>query len=40
MFASSKNLQKEIYIKLMDVVPLPHSILVWVDTTTPLVTTN
>ncbi|CAO1402354.1 unnamed protein product [Diamesa serratosioi] len=40
MYASDKNLQKGIYIKLKEVLPLTHSILVWIDTTTPLVTTT
>jgi NIMA (never in mitosis gene a)-related kinase 8 len=29
-----------IYLKLIDVFPLQHSILVWVDTTTPLKASN
>jgi NIMA (never in mitosis gene a)-related kinase len=36
LYASSDLVDKGIYLKLIDVFPLQHSILVWVDTTTPL----
>lgn len=36
LYSSADLLEKGIYVKLVDVFPLQHSILVWVDTTTPL----
>lgn len=40
LYSSNEHLEKGIYLKLVDVFPLQHSILVWVDTTTPLQTSN
>lgn len=40
LYASNDLLDKGIYMKLVDVFPLQHSILVWVDTTTPLKTSK
>jgi NIMA (never in mitosis gene a)-related kinase 8 len=40
LYASSDLVDKGIYLKLIDVFPLQHSILVWVDTTTPLKASN
>lgn len=40
VYSSSEMLDKGIYMKLVDVFPLQHSILVWVDTTTPLRNSN
>lgn len=36
LYSSAELLEKGIYLKLLDVFPLQHSVLVWVDTTSPL----
>lgn len=38
LYSSNDLLDQGIFLKLMDIFPLQHSSLVWVDTTTPLKT--
>lgn len=40
LYSSSEQLEKGIYLKLIDVFLLQHSVLVWIDTTTPLKTSS
>jgi NIMA (never in mitosis gene a)-related kinase 8 len=36
LYSSSDLIDKGIWLKLIDVYPLQHSILIWINTTTPL----
>jgi len=40
VYSSSDMLEKGIFMKLVDIYPLHYGVLVWVDTTTPLRTSN
>lgn len=40
LYSSPEMLQNGIYMKFVDIFPLQHSLLVWIDTTTPLRITN
>lgn len=40
LFSSSEMLEKGIFMKLNEILPLQHSILVWIDTTNPLKVSN
>jgi NIMA (never in mitosis gene a)-related kinase 8 len=40
LFSSPEMIDKGIYMKLVEIFPLQHSILVWIDTTTPLKLSN
>jgi NIMA (never in mitosis gene a)-related kinase len=40
VYSSNEMLDKGIFMKLIDIFPLHHGMLVWVDTTTPLKNSN
>lgn len=40
VYSSNELVQKGIFMKLADIFPLQHGMLVWVDTNTPIKTSN